>query len=188
MPSRLTYLLLLASLGGCSSLPIATVSVPIESLPMAQPIGPARRIVQEITAIWPGHQDTLLCVLELDKQHIAVAGLSRDGISLFNLSYDGNKVAMEKSPFLPDNISPEIVIKDLQLVYWPLVELQKVLPSGWRLLADKHQRLLTFNNADHAHVTYPGPNDLWPKAAHLINQRYHYQLHIKTISYETVPE
>ena len=188
MPRPLAAFMLLVCLSSCALLPTPTETDQAELIPMAQPIGPARRIVQQITAIWAGRQDTLLCVLELDKQHIAVAGLSNEGISLFNLNYDGKKMAMDKSPLLPDSVSPERIIKDLQLVYWPLAEMQKILPLQWRLDADKQHRRLTFNNEPRVDVDYHQPDASWPKTVTLTNHRYHYQLHIKTISYELIPE
>jgi len=46
-----------------------------ELMPLAQPLAPARRIVQQINAVWADREETLLAVLELDAQHIAMAGL-----------------------------------------------------------------------------------------------------------------
>ncbi|WP_394751728.1 DUF3261 domain-containing protein [Crenothrix sp.] len=188
MPRGLTFLALLVSLSSCAILPTSHHSEQEEFMPIAQPIGPARRVVQQLTAIWPGKQQTLLCVLELDRQRIAIAGLSSDGISLFSLSYDGKKLVLDKSPLLPESFSPELIIKDLQLVYWPASELQKLLPQQWRLEADNHHRRLYFNNVLCVEVNYLQPDASWPKTVELINHRYHYQLHINTISYESVPE
>lgn len=130
----------------------------------------------------------MVCVLELDKHHIAVAGLSTDGISLFNLSYDGKKILIDKSPLMPDALFPDLIIKDLQLAYWPVSELQKILPYGWRLEAgDRHRRLL-FGNESWTDVTYESSIISWPETVELTNHRYHYQLHIKTIHYEPVLE
>jgi hypothetical protein len=188
MPRGLAYLVLLLCLNGCATLTPPNNPESVEQIPVAAPIGPARRIVQQLTAVWPGRKEILLCVLELDKQHIAIAGLSADGISLFNLSYDGNKLVLDKSPLLPDSFSPEFIIKDLQLVYWPLAELQKILPRQWRLEADSHHRRLYLNNEKSVDVDYLQPDAVWTKTVDLTNHRYHYQLHIKTISYETVSE
>lgn len=157
-------------------------------MPMAPPVGPNRRIVQHLTAIWPGHQESLLCVLELDKQRIGIAGLSDEGISLFNLNYDGKKVVIDKSPLLTASFMPELVIKDLQLAYWPVAEIQKILPLNWRLEADKYTRRLYFNDQLQADVDYSQPDISWSKSVNLTNHQYHYRLQINTISYETVPE
>ncbi len=179
---------MLAYLSGCALLTSTDYYEPAELIPMASPLGPARRIVQQITATWTDRQETLLCVLELNKQHIAIAGLSNDGISLFDLNYDGKTLSLDKSPLLPDSFSPEFIIKDLQLVYWPQAELQKILPQQWRLEADNHHRRLYYNNERRVDVDYLQPDAVWAKSVTLTNHRFHYQLHIKTISYESVPE
>ena len=188
MPSRLIGLVLLASLTGCASLSPPQKTEAVASIPLAQPIGPTRRVVQQLTAIWPGKQESLMCVLELDKQHIAIAGLSNEGISLFNLTYDGKKLVLEKSPLLLGNFSPEWIIKDLQLVYWPVAELTQLLPKQWRLEADTRHRRLYFDNEKRVDVTYLQPDARWPKTVDLTNHHDHYQLHIETVSYEVVPE
>lgn len=155
---------------------------------MALPLDPPRRIVQQITAAWSGHKETMLCILELDKRHIAIAGLSNAGMSLFSLSFDGKKTVLDKSPLLPDSISPEFIIKDLQLAYWPLAKLQKILPYQWRLEDNRHHRRLYFNNNLQAEVDYLQPDNVWAKLVTLNNHRYQYKLSIKTLSYETLSE
>ena len=69
------------------------------------------------------------------------------------------------------------MIKDLQLVYWPLAELQKILPKQWRLEADNHHRRLYFNDEQYVDVDYLQPDANWAKSVRLTNHRYHYQLH-----------
>jgi len=157
-------------------------------MPIAQPLGPARRIVQQINAVWADRQESLLAVLELDARHIAMAGLSNDGLSLFNLTYDGRTVVSDKSPLLPESVAPEFIISDLQLVYWPIAELQKILPADWRVEQAGQKRILTVKNKKQVEVNYLSPDPVWPKAVELVNFRYNYRLNIKTISYELVPE
>jgi len=188
MSQRLTVLTLMLCLYGCSFVQTSSNIERDESIPMAAPIDPPRHIVQQLSAYWSNRQETLLCVLELDKKHIAIAGLSIDGISLFNLSYDGKTISLDKSPLLPDTFSPEFIIKDLQLVYWPLNLLQKLLPRQWHLTADNTHRRLYFNNELLTEVDYVKPDAQWAKAVIVTNYRYHYSLNIKTISYETLSE
>jgi hypothetical protein len=159
-----------------------------ELMPLAPPLGPSRRIVQQLTALWPGRQETLLCVLELDSRRIAMAGLTNDGLSLFDLSYDGKTLQSRKSPLLPDTVAPEYIIADLQLVYWPAAALQKMLPKYWRLETDGNHRRLYFNEEPRVDVHYLAPDATWPKDVELINHRFNYHLQIKTISYEALSE
>jgi hypothetical protein len=170
-------------LSGCAVFDKSEVTGQPVAIPLAPPVGPARRIVQQITAVWPGRQETLLCVLELDEQRIAMAGLSNDGLSLFNLTYDGKKLELYKSPLLPDTVAPEFIITDLQLAYWPVAMLQKILPAPWRLEADQNHRRLYYKNEKHVDVNYLSSDADWPKDVDLINHQYNYRLHIKTISY-----
>ena len=158
-------------------------------MPMAPPVGPSRRVVQQITALWPNRKETLLCVLELDKQHIAMAGLTNDGVGLFNLTYDGKTIVSDKSPLLPDLVAPEFIITDLQLIYWPVTLLQKNLnASSWQLVSDTIHRRLYYQGKKTVEVNYLLPDTVWAKSVELINYRYNYRLQIKTISYEALSE
>ena len=158
-------------------------------MPLAQPVGPSRRIVQQITAQWPDHKEILLCVLELDKQRVAIAGLTNDGLSLFNLTYDGKTIVSDKSPLLPESLAPELIIADLQLVYWPVAVLQKSLHAdSWRLEIDSKHRRLYYRGDKRVDVNYLLPDAVWAKSVELINYRYNYRLQIKTLSYEALPE
>jgi hypothetical protein len=175
-------------LSGCVLMQPEPVTVKPVVMPIAPPLGPARRIVQQIDAVWADRQESLLAVLELDARHIAMAGLSNDGLSLFNLTYDGNAVVSEKSPLLPESVKPEFIIADLQLVYWPIAELQKILPAEWRLEEVGKKRLLTIRGKKQVEVNYLSPDPVWPKAVELVNFQYNYRLNIKTISYDLIPE
>ncbi len=188
MPRRLASLVMLACLSGCALLTQSGDTNPAELIPMAALVGPARHIVQQITASWPNRQETLVCVLELDKQHIAIAGLSNEGISLFNLSYDGKALTLDKSPLLPNTFAPELIIKDLQLVYWSPAELQKILPQHWRLETDNQNRRLYYKNKLFVDVDYLQPDPVWSKEVMITNHYYNYHLYIKTINYDTLPE
>ena len=185
---RVLSALCLLWLSGCALMQSESVTDKPELMPIARPLGPARRIVQQINAVWADRQESLLAVLELDANHIAMAGLSNDGLSLFNLSYDGHAIVSDKSPLLPESVNPEFIISDLQLVYWPLAELQKVLPADWRLETAQNKRIVTVGNNKQVEVNYLSPDPVWPKAVELVNFRYNYRLNIKTVSYDLIPE
>jgi len=177
-----------AFLSSCSRLKQPEIAGLPTMLPLAAPMAPARRVLQQITASWQDRQDTLLCVLELDARRIAMAGLSPDGLSLFNLSYDGTTVNADKSPLLPETVAPAFIIADVQLIYWPLAELRKILPFEWRLEANEQHRSLYYKQQKKVEVNYLSPDAVWPKAVELINYQYNYRLHIKTLSYGALSE
>lgn len=156
--------------------------------PIARPLGPSRRIVQQLTAHWPGRTQTLLCVLELDSRRIAMAGLTQDGLSLFNLSYDGKTVQADNNPLLSERVAPELIIADLQLVYWPLEVLQDKLPKHLQLEAGPDFRRISEGGRPRIEVHYLTPDKAWPRRVELTHLQYHYRLSIRTVSYEVVSE
>jgi hypothetical protein len=178
-----------ALLSSCAALNKLDVFKQEALMPIVPPVGPSRRVIQQITVLWSDRKETLLCVLELDKQRIAMAGLTNDGVSLFNLTYDGKAIVLDKSPLLPDSVAPEFIITDLQLVYWPVAVLQKSLhASSWRLEVDTSQRRLYYQGNKVVEVNYLLPDAIWAKSVELINYRHNYRLHIKTVSYEALSE
>ncbi len=186
---RLGVFLLCLLLSGCACLNKPDEIEPPIAMPIAPPTGPGRRVVQQISAHWPGNrQESLLCVLELDKQQIAIAGLTNDGLDLFNVTYDGKSLKLDKSPLLPDSVAPELMLADMQLVYWPLELLQKTVRAPWRLDVGQRYRRLFYNNQQVIDVNYLAPDPVWPRSVELINYRYNYRLLIKTVSYEALPE
>lgn len=193
LPARLLIrhvwlLLILSTIPACAIVPPNTDQPIQNSLLLSPPLGPARRLMQQIQAEWPGHSETLLCVLELDSRHIAMAGLSPDGISLFNLDYDGQQLRLDKSPLLPDNLQPQAFISDLQLIYWPLSELEPKLPAGWHFETRTSSRSLYHGNQKQAEVQYLSTETPWPKTVVLINHIHNYRLHITTLNYDVLPE
>jgi hypothetical protein len=190
---------LLIGLAGCASIHPQGESLPGPArarfdvrpqplFPLAPPLGPARRIVQQLTAHWPGREETLLCVLELDSRRIAMAGLTQDGLSLFNLSYDGKILEADKNPLVPETLVPELIVADLQLAYWPLDSMRKQLPKGLKLDAGPGFRRLSAYGKPLAEIRYLSADSAWPEAAELVNLQYHYRLTIRTVSHEVVSE
>ncbi len=176
------------TLQGCAIFQTKPPTEATFALPLAAPLGPARHIVQNIVAQWPGQQQSLLCVLELDSRQIAMAGVTQEGLSLFNLRYDGKTLVLDKSPLLPENVAPQLIISDLQLAYWPVAELDKILPNHWRLENQANRRRLWHKQQLVTEVSYSSPGGAWPQNVELTNLLHQYKLHITTLSYDTLSE
>jgi hypothetical protein len=179
---------MLSLISACANLHSTPESPTAKGLPLAAPSGPARQVIQEIQSEWDGRRETFLCALELDSRHIAMAGLSPDGMSLFNLDYDGQQLRLDKSPLLPDNLQPQLFISDLQLIYWPLSELEPKLPAGWHFETRSTNRSLYHGDEKQTEVQYLSAEMPWPKTVVLINYIHNYRLHITTLSYDVLPE
>lgn len=181
-------LLIFLSLSGCSRLQTKQELITPDTIPLLKPIAPARRVIQNINVQWQENEANLLCVLELNQHRIAIAGLTPQGMSLFNLSYDGNTLDMTQSPLLPKQVSPENIVKDVQLAFWPVDLIQKQLSTPWRLVATDKQRHLFAGNQLIAEVNVLKTGANWPETIELINHRFQYKLLINNISYEALPE
>lgn len=166
------------------------VNLPVgpELLPLLPPQGPARRIMQQIDAHWPNGQRSLLVALELDAKHIALAGISAEGLTLFSVNYDGLQLQAEQSPLLPEQVEPKRILADLQLAFWPLTLIRQVLPQHWRVDEAGQVRRLWIDNQLRTEVNYLQPDAVWPKRIELNNRDYHYRLTITTLSYEALSQ
>ncbi len=196
--SRLALFLWVIGVTGCAATQMPQVELPetanpiLQSprplFPIAPPEGPARRIVQKLIAHWPGREETVLCVLELDSRHIAMAGLTREGLSLFNLAYDGKVLQADRNPLVPEMVAPELIIADLQLVYWSRAAVQEKLPGPLMLESGPGFRRLSEHGLARVEVRYLSREEDWPRTVELTNLQYHYRLTIDTLSYEVVSE
>ena len=189
MPRKLVLFFITLWLSACANTPAIPEAAPAEEIfALAAPLGPARRIEQKITAVWPGRKERLLCILELDRQHIAVAGLNQNGLALFSLNFDGKKTVVDKSPLLPAGFAPEFIVRDIQLAYWPQAELEKHLPRQWRLITGSTRRLVYRDKVLLFDINYSEPDSAWPSLVVLNNRSQHYRLEIETLSHEIIPE
>lgn len=181
-------LLINLAASGCQWPQLPANPDPAVVVPLLNPVGPARRIVQSVNVDWQGQESQFLCVLELNQHRISIGAVNPQGISLFNLTYNGKQVSMTKSPLLPKNLPPEMIVKDIQLAYWPVAMLQQQFPDPLRLSADSKQRHLHHHHQLIAEVNFLQTDAAWPKTVELINHRFHYKLLINTLSYEAIPE
>lgn len=141
----LRYLSLLAWLllaGGCAH---TTHSASETSQPQAwlepgvqvtlPPPGIAQPVQQQqlLTGTVKGRQQSLLVLLNADKQQLSLAGLSSLGIRLFLLTYDQQGIHTEQYIQLPQLPPASQVLADIMLSHWPLSAWQSRLPAGWTL-------------------------------------------------------
>lgn len=188
MIRQLSVFTLILWLTGCALLKVINGPEQSMIMPLAHPVGPSKRIVLQIAVNGLGQPNIMLCVLEMDAQHVAMAGLSNEGLSLFNLSYDGKTIQLDKSPLMADSLAPEAIMADLQLIYWPIEALNKRLAPQWRLESDKNHRYLYYKDDRKVAVNYLSASSTWAEVVDLVNHQYDYNLHITTLNYDAVSE
>lgn len=187
MPLPLIMIVLVISLTGCSLWQSVNDLIVPPRLPLSEPIGPERRILLHMSFDNHDLRQNILVVLELDAYRIAMAGITEAGLSLFNLSYDGKTLLFEQSPLMQDIVSPEMLLNDVQLAFWPSTVLAKQIQVPWRLETEHNKRNLYYNGEKQTTIIYNTNTENWPARLDLINYPNNYHLHIDTISNDTNP-
>lgn len=85
---------------------------------------------QKITAEFNGNEYIVTGVIEISSSSVTAIALSDFG-RIFTISYTGNAINYELSPFSPfgGKFVPEYVINDIQMIYYPLDLLKQHLPA-----------------------------------------------------------
>lgn len=135
----------------------------------------------------------MLCQIELDQAHLAMAAVNAQSLSLFNLHYDGKTLSLSASPLLNYPLSAASMVADLQLSVWPTALLNQALPNEWQLKISPHLRQLFYRQTLIAEAEYPdldseADSPLWQQHIKLHNYQYQYQLEISPLQHELLPE
>jgi hypothetical protein len=151
-----------------------------EQRPLVAPSAAGERAVTQVVRGAVGEREmTINCVVTVKGNAMSVIGLNAMGIRLFTIRYDGEQVQVEKAFPVPGQITPERLLADLQLVFWPLASLEQPLRTvgfevsepvpgtrrlrrGGRLVAEVHS----------------ATNDPWSGKSWLVNLEHGYSLQI----------
>jgi hypothetical protein len=148
--------------------------------PLASPGAVGERAASQVVRAEVGSRElTLNCVVTIKDGVMSVVGLNAMGMRLFTVTYDGTQVHADTSVMIPDVMTSERLLADLQLVYWPLRPLRETLqPAGFEVTERRPgtRRLLRAGRWL-AEVHYAG-DDAWSGRAWLINLEFGYSLQI----------
>lgn len=131
-----------------------------------------------------GERDaTLQCAVSVRDGAMTVIGLTTLGVRAFTIRYDGVEVQHEQSLPAPSQLTPQRLLADLQLVFWPIEPLQTELKNaGWEVTAPfERTRRLRRDGRLIAEVHYDG-GDPWRGRAWLVNLEHDYTLSIDSQS------
>lgn len=171
--------LAIALLGACAGAPPAKPDPAPRPLLTPASLGAERAVSQVVRAAFGAREATFSCVVTVKDGAMTVVGLNTVGIRLFTLRYDGKAVHSEKAAAVPNELEPQRLLVDLQLVFWPLAELQgRWHPAGWQINEPAAgMRRLRRDDSLVAEVHYAG-GDPWTGRAWLVNFEHGYSLQI----------
>ncbi|XQW84894.1 DUF3261 domain-containing protein [Thalassotalea piscium] len=95
----------------------------------------------------------LVLLTGFNEKNIAVVALTPSGIPLFELTFTEDKQIKVTKHIPIESLSPEYVLADLQLVYWPIEQLNKQLSEGISISEnEKGERLITQDKQPIIHI------------------------------------
>ncbi len=171
---RVISLALVLCLAACASMPPAQLSLPeLRLVPaaMAMDISLAQRLSFD-----RGAQQAVSPVidaqLEIDADAIRFAGFAA-GQRMLTFTWDGRRLAQQRSPQLPEHVRAEPILRDIQLVHAPIDLLRAALPEGWTVDGTSTSRELSYRGGVAVAIEY--------KATVILDNRIeHYRLTIES--------
>ncbi|MBC7982859.1 MAG: DUF3261 domain-containing protein [Candidatus Obscuribacterales bacterium] len=136
---------------------------------------------QIVRGAFGAREITLNCVLTVRGDNLTVVGLTAMGVRAFTIRYDGRQVIVENELPIPAQLTPERLLADIQLVFWPTAALQSQFTSaGWQLTEPfANTRRLRRHDSLIAEVHYDS-SDPWQGRSWLVNLEHGYTLSIES--------
>ncbi|GAB3246139.1 DUF3261 domain-containing protein [Chitinimonas naiadis] len=119
---------------------------------------------------------TLQALLEIDSTVVQLAGIAFEQ-RVLTMVWDGSHLKEDRHPFLPPEVDAAHVLRDVQLVYWPLPAIVAALPAGWTVEDSGPQRLLSYGGKVQVRVYYQG-EPRWAGKTEIDNRLEGYRLTI----------
>ena len=180
---RFALVTLVALLTGCMSQP-QRPSSPETPRPLVAPstLGASRTVNQIVRGAFGEREMTINCVVTVKDGVMTIVGVSAMGIRIFTMKYDGKSTSIDNTLPIPAQLTPERLLADFQLVFWPLEALQKPLAaSGWQVSEATGTRRLRRDTHLVAEVHYAS-TDPWTGRSWLVNLEHAYTLSIDSKS------
>ncbi len=153
----ISYIILLMLMSSCSLLKkphsdvLKAQIAPHVFVPLLKPaqLHESINVSQLITVDRPGQkQKKLLVQLQVDPQHVVLAGFSAWGARLLSVEYSGTKIKTYVIFGLSEQLpKPKQVLFNMMLAIWPVAAWQAPLQKiGWKIQEKHLQRLLLDEN------------------------------------------
>jgi len=126
----------------------------------------------------PTAEHSIDAQLEIDPDAVRLAAFALNQRVLM-LAWDGRALQAQRHLLLPAEVDATRVLRDVQLVYWPLAAVAAALPGGWAVDDAGPQRRLSFEGRTQVQIDYAG-TPRWQGRAALDNRLEGYRLTIQS--------
>ncbi len=180
--------LALAGLWGCATLKPAPAPAPrpappkaVRGSPLLSPreAGFHATMTQQISLVKGSSRYDALGVVEISSSVFTVVGMGPLGNRLVALSWDGVAVTKELDASVPRMLPVEDILRQTQLVYWPVEALRPALLPGWELNLQPGRRELLDHGKVTIAITYLG--DRFTDPIEVEDRAVGYKIIIKTL-------
>lgn len=145
-----------AVLAACATQPARTPATGMPALQLApSSLGGSLALQQRLVFEHGQRSDTVDALLEADADSVRVV-LHQQGQVMLRLAWDGKTLQQTRAPQLPEALSAQRVLDDLQLVHWPAQAIRSALPPGWHLQDSPAGRRLLHRDEVVATVRWSG--------------------------------
>jgi len=172
----LITLAVVAILAACSTQPTRSPAPGMPSLKLAPAsLGGTLALQQRLVFTHGERSNTVDALLEADADSVRLV-LHQQGQVMLRLAWDGQTLQQSRAAQLPEALSAQRVLDDLQLVHWPAPAIRAALPAGLQLQDAGAGRRLLHGHETVASVRWSGEHD-----ARLENHREGYRLDIHSV-------
>ncbi|WP_322577024.1 DUF3261 domain-containing protein [Rhodoferax sp.] len=182
---RLICLWLVVLLVACTPQRPATGIVPELRLSPAS-FGASLSLTQRLTVVrisngaqpLAAQAPVLDAVLEVTPDALQLIAMAI-GQRLMTLKWDGKELQLRRSPMLPAEVDASHILRDVQLLYWPVEVIRSHLQPGWSLVESAQQRQLLLNGKMQVDIRYSDALR-WSGQADLNNLAEGYRLQVES--------
>ncbi|MGL4768072.1 MAG: DUF3261 domain-containing protein [Formosimonas sp.] len=129
---------------------------------------------QQMTIAYNGQSHDLDALFETTPTQVQLA-LIKFGRRVLTLRYDGAHLEVNKDFLVPQEIKPEQILSDVQLVFWPYESIAQQLPKGYTLIDSAQTRTLSLNGEPLYQIRYSTQNPRWQRIE-LSHLKHHYTM------------
>jgi hypothetical protein len=146
--------------------------------------GVEKSLMQSLILIKGTSRFEALAAIEVSPEALSVVGLGPLGNRLMGLRWDGKHLEQERDPHLPKDLPLELILRDLEIAFWPTQALKGPLNSkGYTLSDDASVRTVSQDGQVLIRIHYDAA-DRWDSPAVFENLGLGYSLEIHPIKDE----